>query len=90
MTRFMSVVLVVFSLSLGGCCSCHEAESAVRDVIAANEGHMNDKKLPVEARSIAEVNYDFGWKILYGMAAIKESEIPEAVRARISPKTGGE
>jgi len=82
MKRFASVVLLVLSLSLGGCCSCKEAESAVRDAISVNKGHMEDKDLPAEAHAVAQDNYDLDWKILFGIGAIKETEIPKDVRDR--------
>jgi len=83
MIRFLSVVVLSLSLlALPGCCSCKEAESAVRDAISINKGHMNDGTLPEEAHLIAQDNYDLDWKILFGIGAIKEGEIPEDVRAR--------
>ena len=83
MIRSLSVVALSFALlALPGCCSCKEAESAVRDAISINKGHMGDTKLPAEAHAIAQDNYDLDWKILFGIGAIKEGEIPEDVRKR--------
>ena len=83
------VVLLLALLVMPGCCSCSEAESATRDAISVNKGHMADTKLPPEAHAIAQDNYDLDWKILFGMGVIEEGEIPSDVRERQAARTGG-
>lgn len=86
MRRFFLTTILVLSLS--GCYGLPPAtESAVRDAIAANKGHMNDAALPQSTREVAQDNHDVLHQILYGAGC--EDSLPEDVRARMDARTGG-
>ncbi len=75
------LLVLVLSLFLVGCKGLTPtAEKVLRDGISVNKGHMNDKKLPQEARLIAQDNHDLGWALLFHQGV--EETLPEDVRAR--------
>ena len=82
-THFRSLLAVIIlcgTASLIGCGLSPESESAIKESIAANAGHVRDDKLPEEARLIALDSHDLGYAILFNVGSI--SEIPSDVRAR--------
>ena len=83
MRRLFIAILCVL---LSGCYGLPPAtESAVRDSIAADKGHMADSALPDEAREIAQDNHDVLWGILYGAGC--EDALPKDVRERMEART---
>lgn len=77
----MRNVLLSFILLVAGCCSLpDDAESALRDAISVNKGHMNDDSLSEDARLVAQDNYDFDYDVLYRAGCI--DELPPEVRER--------
>lgn len=75
----------VLVLALTGCYGLPPAtESAVRDAIAANEGHVNDQGLPQSTREVAQDNRDVLYQILYGAGVI--DELPADVRRRMDDR----
>jgi len=82
MRSMFSLVLV---LVLAGCYGLPPAtENAVRDVIAADAGHMADESLPQSTREVAQDNHDALWQVLYGAGTI--DELPADVRARMDAR----
>jgi len=80
-----SVLALVMVLVLGGCYGLPPTtEAAVRDSIAANEGHMADESLPQSTHEVAQDNNDILWKVLYG--AGHEDELPADVRERMDAR----
>lgn len=85
MNRLFSVVVV---LVMCGCYGLPPAtESAVRDAIAADKGHMADTSLPQSTRDVAQDNHDVLWQILYGAGV--ENDLPADVRERMNARAGG-
>ena len=60
-----AIILILFMLS--GCCSHELAVKALDRGIAANIGHMEESALPVEAREIAQDNYDFMHQVKFNL-----------------------
>jgi hypothetical protein len=82
---FLSLTIV---LTLAGCYGLPPAtESAVKDAIAANTGHMNDQGLPAQARAVAQDNHDVLWQVLFGAGNV--DELPAEVRERMNARAGG-
>ena len=79
----LAIIIVVF---IAGCCTHPDVEKALKDAIAVNKGHMNDKALPEEARLIAQDNHDFLWQIRYGLTG---DDLPEDVQGRMDARKGG-
>ena len=87
---FRNIVLViVLALGVVGCRGLTpSAESALRDGIAANKGHMADDGLPAEAREIATDDHDLYWAVLYHQGVV--DELPEDVQDRKDARGGGQ
>jgi hypothetical protein len=80
-------LIVAMTIALAGCALSPDTESAIRDTIAANAGHMGDESLPKPAREIATVNHDLLWDVLFREGA--EDELPADVRERKAARAGG-
>lgn len=77
---FRFFVLSVCLLVSIGCGLSPESESAIKDAIAINAGHVRDTTLPESARMVALDNHDLLISVLYNEGSI--AEIPSDVRAR--------
>jgi len=86
MRRMILTIIIV--VCIAGCCTGHPmVEKALKDAVAVNKGHMNDKALPEEAKLIAQDNYDFDWQILHVLTG---EELPKEVKARMDARKGAD
>ncbi len=77
-----------FLITLVLLCGCYglppATESAVKDGIAVNKGHMADKALPQSTKDVAQDNYDLLSQILYGAGSI--DKLPEDTSKRMEAR----
>ena len=76
----MCRILLLFALIVApGCCTHDAAIVSINRGIAGNAGHMEDVKLPQEARDIATDSHDVFHQIKF---ALEGTKVPAAVQAR--------
>ena len=90
MKKMFAAVAVLFLLA--GCCSHPELKSSLKKAAAINAGHMNDDKLPPEARAIGQDNYDYNHAALKLLGEKLPTDTAErkAERDAKKPKAGGD